>query len=107
MVNQLANKIRTHISNNINHTHLTDMETCYKAMRQEVARKTIIEENRYGFEPEITAKICRLGIRIKDVPISYDPRSFKEGKKIGWKDSLRAIWCIWKYRPRRSHSRLN
>ena len=75
--NQLANKFLTFLSNLVNHTKLTDMETCYKAMRREVAKKITIEENRYGFEPEITAKISNLGIRIKEVPISYSPRSIE------------------------------
>jgi len=96
--NQLANRFLTFLSNIFNHTRLTDMETCYKAMRRDIINQITIEENRYGFEPEITAKICHLGVNIHEVPISYHPRTVEEGKKIGWKDGLRAIYCILKYR---------
>ena len=80
------------------HLKLTDMETCYKAFKREIIQSVDIEEKRFGFEPEITAKISRMDIRIKEVPISYYPRTMEEGKKIGFKDGLRAIYCIWKYR---------
>lgn len=74
------------------------METCYKAFKREVIQAITIEENRFGFEPEITAKLSKAGIKIKEVPISYYPRTNEEGKKIGFKDGLRALYVIWKYR---------
>lgn len=86
------------MSNLFTHLHLTDMETCYKCFRREIIQAVDIQENRFGFEPEITAKIARMNVRVKEVPISYYPRSNEEGKKIGFKDGLRAIYCIWKYR---------
>ena len=96
--NQMANKFLTGISNIFTRQHLTDMETCYKAFKREVIQALDIQENRFGFEPEITAKVSGMGIKIKEVPISYYPRTNEEGKKIGFKDGLRAIYCIWKYR---------
>lgn len=97
--NQIANKGLTMFSNLFTHLRLTDMETCYKCFKREVIQSVDIKENRFGFEPEITAKIARMkGVRIKEVPISYYPRTNEEGKKIGFKDGLRAIYCIWKYR---------
>ncbi|MCR4891386.1 MAG: glycosyltransferase family 2 protein [Lachnospiraceae bacterium] len=96
--NRLANKFLTMISNMFTHLRLTDMETCYKCFRREIIQSVDIKENRFGFEPEITAKIARMGIKIKEVPISYYPRTNEEGKKIGIKDGFRAIYCIWKYR---------
>lgn len=97
--NQLANKGLTALSNLFTHLHLTDMETCYKCFKREIIQAVDIQENRFGFEPEITAKISRMeGVRVKEVPISYYPRTNEEGKKIGFKDGLRAIYCIWKYR---------
>lgn len=97
--NQLANKGLTMLSNLFTHLHLTDMETCYKCFRREIIQKVDIKENRFGFEPEITAKIARMkDVRVKEVPISYYPRTNEDGKKIGFKDGLRAIYCIWKYR---------
>ncbi len=96
--NQLANKFLTKLSNAFTHLKLTDMETCYKAFRREIIQSIDIKENRFGFEPEITAKIAKKGINIKEVPISYNPRTNEEGKKIGFKDGVRAIYCIWKYR---------
>ena len=98
VANQLANRFLTGLSNCFTHLHLTDMETCYKCFRREVIQAVDIQENRFGFEPEITAKIARMGVRVKEVPISYHPRTNEEGKKIGFKDGLRAIYCIWKYR---------
>ena len=74
------------------------METCYKAFRREIIQSVEIKEQRFGFEPEITAKIARKKVRFTEVPISYYPRTNEEGKKIGFKDGLRAIYCIWKYR---------
>lgn len=95
--NQMANKFLTKFSNLFNGLKLTDMETCYKAFKKDVIKKVDIKENRFGFEPEITAKVAKQKIKIKEVPISYKPRTFKEGKKIRFKDGLRAIWCIIKY----------
>lgn len=96
--NQMANHFLTGLSNMFTHLHLTDMETCYKTFKREVIQAVDINENRFGFEPEITAKIAKMGVRVKEVPISYYPRTNEEGKKIGFKDGLRAIYCIWKYR---------
>lgn len=96
--NRIANKALTKISNLFTHLHLTDMETCYKAFRREVIQAVDIKENRFGFEPEITAKIAKMGVSVMEVPISYYPRTNEEGKKIGFKDGLRAIYCIFKYR---------
>ena len=81
--------------------NLTDMETCYKVFRTGVLRRIRIEEDRFGFEPEITAKVARLGVRIYEVGIGYAGRTYEEGKKIGWKDGVRALWCIAKYGLRR------
>jgi glycosyltransferase involved in cell wall biosynthesis len=77
--------------------NLTDMEVCYKVFRREILQKIQLEENRFGFEPEITAKVARLKCPIYEVGISYSGRTYEEGKKIGWKDGVRAIWCILKY----------
>ncbi len=97
--NRLANKGLTALSNLFTHLKLTDMETCYKCFRREVIQAVDIRENRFGFEPEITAKIAKKpGVRVKEVPISYYPRTNEEGKKIGFKDGLRALYCIWRYR---------
>lgn len=96
--NRMANMVLTAISNFFTHQHLTDMETCYKAFKREVIQAIEIQENRFGFEPEITAKISKMNIRIKEVPISYHPRTNEEGKKIGVRDGIRAIYCILKYR---------
>ena len=98
VTNRMANKFLTRLSNLFTHLKLTDMETCYKAFKREIIQSVDIEEKRFGFEPEITAKISKMDIRIKEVPISYYPRTMEEGKKIGFKDGLRAIYCIWKYR---------
>ena len=97
LANRIANKFLTMLSNFFTHQHLTDMETCYKAFTREVIQSINIEENRFGFEPEITAKITKMRIKIHEVPISYNPRTNEEGKKIGFKDGLRAIFCIIKY----------
>lgn len=96
--NHLANKLLTCLSNFFTHQRLTDMETCYKAFRRDVIQKIDIQENRFGFEPEITAKVSKMGIRIYETPISYRPRSMLEGKKIGIRDGIRALYCIFKYR---------
>jgi len=77
--------------------HLTDMETCYKVFRREIIQSIKIEENRFGFEPEITAKVAKLGCRIYEVGVSYYGRTYQEGKKINWKDGISALRCILKY----------
>lgn len=93
----MGNKFLTLCSNAFTNLNLTDMETCYKVFRREVLQQITIEEDRFGFEPEITAKIAKMGLRIYEVGISYDGRTYEEGKKIGWKDGVRALWCIVKY----------
>jgi glycosyltransferase involved in cell wall biosynthesis len=93
----LGNRILTLLSNMCTDLNLTDMETCYKAFRREILSKVTIEENRFGFEPEITAKIAKLRCRIFEVPISYSGRDYSEGKKITWKDGFAALYCILKY----------
>ena len=93
----IGNKFLTMLSNMFTNINLTDMETCYKAFRRDVIQSIRIEENRFGFEPEITAKVAKLNCRIYEVGISYYGRTYKEGKKIGWKDGFRAIYCILKY----------
>ncbi len=97
ILNRVANKFLTFLSNLMTHQKLTDMETCYKAFKREIIQSIEIEEKRFGFEPEITAKIVKRGIKIIEVPISYYPRSNAEGKKIGFTDGLRALHCIWHY----------
>jgi glycosyltransferase involved in cell wall biosynthesis len=93
----VGNNFLTLCSNMATDLNLTDMETGYKAFRREVIQKIRIEENRFGFEPEITAKIAKAQVRIYEVGISYNGRTYAEGKKIGWRDGFRALWCIWKY----------
>ena len=93
----VGNKVLTLLSNMFTNLNLTDMETCYKVFRREVLEKIQVEEDRFGFEPEITAKIAKLDVRIYEVGISYSGRTYKEGKKIGWKDGVSALWCILKY----------
>jgi glycosyltransferase involved in cell wall biosynthesis len=93
----VGNKFLTLLSNMLTNINLTDMETCYKAFRREIIQSIRIEENRFGFEPEITAKVAKLECRIYEVGISYYGRTYKEGKKIGWKDGVWAIVCILKY----------
>lgn len=93
----VGNKFLTMCSNIATDLNLTDMEVCYKAFRREVIQKIQIEENRFGFEPEVTAKVSRAKVRIYEVGISYSGRTYAEGKKIGWRDGVRALWCIWKY----------
>jgi glycosyltransferase involved in cell wall biosynthesis len=93
----VGNKFLTTLSNMFTDINLTDMETCYKAFRREVIQSFEIEENRFGFEPEITAKVAKMKCRIYEVGISYYGRTYKEGKKIGWKDGFSAIKCILKY----------
>ncbi|HIK56658.1 MAG TPA: glycosyltransferase family 2 protein [Synechococcales cyanobacterium M55_K2018_004] len=93
----VGNKILTTLSNMFTNLNLTDMEVCYKAFRREVIQAIRIQENRFGFEPEITAKVAKMGCRIYEVGISYYGRTYKEGKKIGWRDGFRAIYCIVRY----------
>ncbi len=97
---QVGNKFLTWVSNMFTNLNLTDMETCYKVFRREIIQGIAIEENRFGFEPEITAKVAALRCRLFEVGISYCGRTYEEGKKIGWKDGFRAIWCIMKYNTR-------
>ncbi len=93
-----ATNFLTQLSNVFNNLNLTDMETCYKLIRSDIAKGLDLRENRFGFEPEVTAKLARVkGVRIYEVGISYYGRTYAEGKKIGWKDGFRAIWCIVKY----------
>ena len=94
---RVGNGFLTFLSNIFTDLNLSDMETCYKAFKSEVIKNIEIEEKRFGFEPEITAKIARKDYRIYEVGISYYGRTYKEGKKIGWKDGFQAIWCILKY----------
>lgn len=93
----VGNKILTTLSNMATDLNLTDVETCYKIFRREILQKIQIEENRFGFEPEITAKVARAKLRIYEVAISYNGRTYAEGKKIGWRDGMGALWCIFKY----------
>ncbi len=93
----MGNKFLTFLSNMCSNLTLTDMETCYKVFRREVLIRITIEENRFGFEPEITAKVAKLKVRIYEVGISYFGRSYQEGKKIDWKDGMSALRCILKY----------
>lgn len=93
----LGNRFLTLCSNALTNLNLTDMECCYKVFRREVLQPLVLEENRFGIEPEITAKVARLGCRIYEVGVSYAGRTYAEGKKIGWRDGFRALWCIVKY----------
>lgn len=93
----LGNRFLTLLSNALTNLNLTDMEVCYKVFRRDILDKITIEEDRFGFEPEITAKVARLRCRVYEVGISYHGRTYEEGKKIGWRDGVRAIWCILKY----------
>jgi glycosyltransferase involved in cell wall biosynthesis len=95
----VGNRYLTLLSNMFTDLNLTDMETCYKAFRRDVIQSIEIEEDRFGFEPEITAKLARAGLRIYEVGISYSGRTYAEGKKIGWRDGVRALICIVKYSP--------
>ena len=98
VVNRLANWFLTKLSNLFTGLDCTDMETCYKAFKREIIQSIDIQEKRFGFEPEITAKIAARKVRFMEVPISYNPRTRGEGKKIGYRDGLRAMYCIWRYR---------
>ena len=93
----VGNWVLTLLSNALTNLNLSDMETCYKAFRREVIQAIPIEENRFGFEPEITVKVAKRRLRIYEVGISYWGRTYEEGKKIGWKDGFRALWCLLKY----------
>ena len=94
----IGNKFLTFLSNMFTNLNITDMETCYKLFRKEIITSVVLVEKRFGFEPEVTAKISRIeGVRIYEVGISYYGRTYEEGKKIGWKDGCRAIYCILKY----------
>jgi glycosyltransferase involved in cell wall biosynthesis len=95
----MGNRFLTFLSNAFTNLNLTDMETCYKAFRREVIQSFVIEEDRFGFEPEITAKIAASRCRVFEVGISYSGRTYDEGKKINWRDGVRAIVCIVKYSP--------
>ena len=93
----VGNAFLTTLSNFFTNINLSDMETCYKVFRREIIQSINIQENRFGFEPEVTAKVARMGVRIYEVGISYSGRTYSEGKKIGWKDGVRAIYAIVKY----------
>jgi glycosyltransferase involved in cell wall biosynthesis len=93
----VGNRILTLLSNCLTNINLTDMETCYKVFRRDVIQSIPIEEERFGFEPEITVKVAKRRLRIYEVGISYWGRTYEEGKKIGWKDGFRALWCLLKY----------
>jgi glycosyltransferase involved in cell wall biosynthesis len=93
----LGNKLLTFLSNMFTNLNLTDMETCYKVFRKEIISRLDLKENRFGFEPEITAKIAKINCRIYEVGISYSGRTYAEGKKINWRDGLWSLWCIVKY----------
>ena len=94
---RVGNGFLTLLSNMFTNLNLTDMETGYKVFRREIIQRITIEENRFGFEPEITAKVAKIGCRIYEVGISYYGRTYAEGKKVSWKDGMWAIWCIIKY----------
>jgi len=94
---RVGNGLLTLMSNMFTNLNLTDMETCYKVFRREIIQGITIEENRFGFEPEVTAKLAKLNCRVFEVGISYYGRTYQQGKKISWRDGVRAIWCIVKY----------
>ena len=93
----VGNLILTQVSNALTNMNMTDMETCYKVFRREIIQSIPIEEDRFGFEPEITVKVAKRRLRVYEVGISYWGRTYEEGKKIGWKDGFRALWCLVKY----------
>jgi glycosyltransferase involved in cell wall biosynthesis len=93
----VGNRLLTTLSNMATNLNLTDMETCYKVFRREVIQSLHLEEDRFGFEPEVTAKVARAGWRVYELGVSYNGRTYAEGKKIGWRDGVRAVWCILKY----------
>lgn len=92
-----GNRFLTLASNMFSDLYVTDMETCYKGFRREVIQAIEIEEERFGFEPEVTAKLAKMRLRVMETSVSYYPRGYEEGKKIGWKDGVRAMWCIFRY----------
>ena len=94
----VGNKLLTLFSNALTDLNLTDMETCYKAFRREVIQAIPLEEDRFGFEPEVTVKIAKRRLRVYEVGISYSGRTYEEGKKITWKDGVQALWCIIRYK---------
>jgi glycosyltransferase involved in cell wall biosynthesis len=94
----LGNRVLTLMSNAFTNLNLSDMETCYKVFRREVIQSIDIEEDRFGFEPEITAKVAKRHLRVYEVGISYSGRTYEQGKKIGWRDGVHALWCIVRYR---------
>jgi len=100
----VGNQLLTLISNMLTNLNLTDMETGFKVFRRDVIQSIKLEQNRFGFEPEITVKIARMKLRIYEVGISYHGRTYEEGKKIGWKDGIKALWCILKYTITTPHS---
>ncbi|MEA2013369.1 MAG: glycosyltransferase family 2 protein [Verrucomicrobiota bacterium] len=93
----MGNKFLTTASNLFSNLHLSDMETCYKMIKADIFKSFDLECNRFGFEPEVTAKLAKLNCRIYEIPIAYEARRFDEGKKIGWKDAVAALWYIFKY----------
>jgi len=93
----MGNALLTLTSNAVTNLNLTDMETCYKVFRRDVIQSIQLEEDRFGFEPEVTVKIAKRRLRVYEVGISYSGRTYEEGKKIGWKDGIRALWCLAKY----------
>ena len=101
----VGNKVLTTASNMLTNLNITDMETCYKAFRREVIQSISIEEDRFGVEPELTAKVAKMRLRVYEVPVRYAGRTYEEGKKIGWKDGVRALYAIVKYGVRRPTDR--
>jgi glycosyltransferase involved in cell wall biosynthesis len=101
----VGNKLLTLLSNCLTNINLTDVETCYKVFRRDLIQSILIEEDRFGFEPEITVKVAKRKLRIYEVGISYSGRTYEEGKKIGWKDGFRAVWCLFKYSVKESSVR--
>jgi glycosyltransferase involved in cell wall biosynthesis len=94
---RVGNGLLTLLASMVTNLNLSDMETCYKAVRRDVLQSLALREDRFGFEPEITCRLARAGARIYEVPISYSGRTYEEGKKVGWKDGVRAVWCLLKY----------
>jgi glycosyltransferase involved in cell wall biosynthesis len=103
----VGNRLLTLISNMFTNLNMTDMETGYKVFRREVIQAIRLEQNRFGFEPEVTVKIARMGLRIYEVGISYSGRTYEEGKKIGWRDGVKALWCILKYSIKTPHTKFS
>lgn len=100
LLHRLGNQVLTWASNLFTGLRLTDMETCYKMIPRPLLQSLEIQQNRFGFEPEVTAKLARRGVRIKELPIRYESRGYKDGKKIGWRDAINAFYCIVRYRWR-------